>query len=227
VDVKAMTIRAVEHGRQSPIGSVARMNGQLLLQGVQGAHGWTLIIAEDTGQMSATIASAIAGYIIRSCTHWYHPTIRSRYETIPDRIRYVLIEVQRRFYAHPHVDSTSACIRFVGFGNSSLDLEAFSHVTVTDYGGSLEVTEDLNLRIMDIIAAAGTCSALPAPMTYFGEGRGLDPDRARAVAGQVHEWRERRELWRPRLPQEQIAELNTPRHYPADGSPTGPAGDRR
>ena len=69
VDVKAMTIRAVEQGRQSPIGSVARMNGKLILQGVQGAHGWTLIIAEDSGQMSATIASAVAGYIIfGSCT---------------------------------------------------------------------------------------------------------------------------------------------------------------
>ena len=69
VDVKAMTIRAVEQGRQSPIGSLARLNGQLILQGVQGAHGWTLIIAEDTGQMSATIAAATAGYIIfGSCT---------------------------------------------------------------------------------------------------------------------------------------------------------------
>src|SRR5262245_60189544 len=119
-----MTIRVVEHSRQSPIGSAARMNGQLLLQGVQGAHGWTLIIAEDTGQMLATIASAIAGYIISgSCTHWYHPAIRLRYETTPDQIHYVLVEVQRMFSAHPNVDSTSARIRFRGFANSSLDLE--------------------------------------------------------------------------------------------------------
>jgi hypothetical protein len=69
VDVKAMTIRAVEEGRQSPIGSLARVNGKLILQGVQGTHGWTVIIAEDTGQMSATIAGAVAGYIIfGSCT---------------------------------------------------------------------------------------------------------------------------------------------------------------
>ena len=69
VDVKAMTIRAVEQGWQSPIGSLAHVNGKLILQGVQGTHGWTLIIAEDTGQMSATIAGAVAGYIIfGSCT---------------------------------------------------------------------------------------------------------------------------------------------------------------
>jgi hypothetical protein len=69
VDVKAMTIRAVEQGRQSPIGSATRLNGHLILQGVQGAHGWTLIIAEDTGQMSATIAGAVTGDVIfGSCT---------------------------------------------------------------------------------------------------------------------------------------------------------------
>src|SRR5262245_56947594 len=64
VNVQAMTIRAVEQGRQSPIGSVAHQQGKLILQGVDGMHGWTLIIAEDSGLMSATIAGATAGYII-------------------------------------------------------------------------------------------------------------------------------------------------------------------
>ena len=91
---------------------------------------------------------------------WYHPTIRLRYETTPDQIRYVLVEVHRMLYAHPKVDSTSARIRFVGFGSSSLDLEVFSYVNVTDYGEYLEVAEDLNLRIMDIVAAAGSCFGL-------------------------------------------------------------------
>lgn len=128
-------------------------------------------------------------------------------------------------YAHPKVDSTSARIRFVGFGNSSLDLEVFSYVTVTDYGEYLEVAEDLNLRIMDIVAAAGTGLALPAQMTYLDEGRGLD--RARAVEVQVQEWRERRELWLPRFPREKIAELDNTLQYPAEGSTTGTEGGRR
>ncbi|MGH8069115.1 MAG: hypothetical protein ACRERE_28535 [Candidatus Entotheonellia bacterium] len=64
-----MTIRAIEEGRESPIGSLARVNGKLILQGVQGERGWTLMIAEDTGQMSATISGAVEGYIIfGSCT---------------------------------------------------------------------------------------------------------------------------------------------------------------
>jgi MscS family membrane protein len=158
---------------------------------------------------------------------WYHPTIRLREETTPDQIRYVLVEVHRLLYAHPKVDSTSARIRFVGFGTSSLDLEVFSYVTVTDYGEYLEVAEDLNLRIMDIVAAAGTRLAVPAQTTYLEEGRGLDPDRTRAVEAQVQAWRERGELWLPRMPREKIAELNNTLEYPADGAATGMGGGRR
>jgi hypothetical protein len=35
VDVKAMTIRAVEEGRESPIKNLERVNGNLFLQGVR------------------------------------------------------------------------------------------------------------------------------------------------------------------------------------------------
>jgi hypothetical protein len=69
VDFKTMAIRAVEENRESAIKTVDHVNGTMILQGVQGHHGWTLIIAEDTGQMSATIAGAMEGYIIfGSCT---------------------------------------------------------------------------------------------------------------------------------------------------------------
>jgi hypothetical protein len=69
VDFKTMTIRAVEENRESGIKTVDRVNGKMILQGVQGQLGWTMIIAEDSGQMSATIAGAMEGYIIfGSCT---------------------------------------------------------------------------------------------------------------------------------------------------------------
>jgi MscS family membrane protein len=158
---------------------------------------------------------------------WYHPTIRLRYETTPDQIRYILVEVHRVLYAHPKVDSTSARIRFVGFGSSSLDLEVFSYVTVRDYGEYLEVAEDLNLRIMDVVAAAGSSFALPAQTTYLEAGRGLDPDRAQATEAEVQAWRERRELWVPRLPPEKIAEIENTLDYPAGGSASGTEGRRR
>ena len=154
---------------------------------------------------------------------WYHPTIRLCYETTPDQIRYILVEVHRMLYAHPKVDSTSARIRFAGFGSSSLDLEVFSYVNVTDYGEYLEIAEDLNLRIMDIVAAAGSSLALPSQTTYLEKGGGLDSDRAQVAEAQVKEWRERHELWLPRFPQEKIIEIDNTLEYPAGGSNTGAA----
>jgi MscS family membrane protein len=47
---------------------------------------------------------------------WYHPRISLRYETTPDQVRYILVEVRKVLYAHPKVLSDPARIRFVGFG---------------------------------------------------------------------------------------------------------------
>jgi MscS family membrane protein len=158
---------------------------------------------------------------------WYHPTLGLRYETTPDQIRYVLVEVRRLLYAHPKVDSASVRIRFVGFGSSSLDLEVFSYITVTDFGEYLEVAEDLNLRIMDIVAAAGSSFAFPSQTTYVEQGSGLDADRTRAAEARVQAWRERGELWLPRVPPEKIADIDNTLPYPADGSTPGPGAERR
>jgi len=69
VDFTTMTLRAVEENRESAIKNVDRVNGNMILQGVQGQLGWTLIISEDIGQMSATIAGAGEGYLIfGTCT---------------------------------------------------------------------------------------------------------------------------------------------------------------
>jgi hypothetical protein len=69
VDLKTMTLRAVEENRESAIKNVDRMNGHMILQGVQGQLGWTMVISEDVGQMSATIAGAGEGYLIfGTCT---------------------------------------------------------------------------------------------------------------------------------------------------------------
>jgi MscS family membrane protein len=158
---------------------------------------------------------------------WYHPTLGLRYETTPDQLRYILVEVRRLLYAHPKVDSASARIRFVRFGSSSLDLEVFSYVTVTDANEYLEVAEDLNLRMMDIVAAAGSSVAFPSQTTYVEQGSGLDADRARAAEARVQAWRERGELYLPRLPPEKIAEIDNTLAYPADGSATGTGPGRR
>jgi MscS family membrane protein len=154
---------------------------------------------------------------------WYHPVIGLRYETTPDQIRFILIEVRRMLYAHPKVDPDPARIRFVGFGASSLDFEIFAYVKTTDFGEYLEVAEDLNLRLMDIVERAGSSFAFPSTTTYIESGAGLGTERARHAEAQVREWRERDALYLPGFPPEKIAELGGTLDYPPRGSPLAAA----
>jgi MscS family membrane protein len=150
---------------------------------------------------------------------WYHPQIRLRYGTTPDQVRYILVEIRKLLYSHPKVLSDPARIRFEGLGPSSLNLEIFAYVNVTDYGEFLDVAEDLNLRIMEIVANAGAAFALPSQTLYVERGKGPDEQLGHAAEEQVQEWREQQALYLPNFPPEKIAELQGTLGYPPPGSP--------
>jgi MscS family membrane protein len=149
---------------------------------------------------------------------WYHPTIGLRYETTPDQIRYILVETRKLLYAHPRVDHDPARVRFTGFAAYALNLEIFAYVHAADFGEFLEVAEDLNLRIMDVVAAAGSGFAFPSQTTYLESGTGLDAERARTAEQAVRGWRERHELCLPAFPQRRIDEIDDTLEYPPAGS---------
>jgi MscS family membrane protein len=152
---------------------------------------------------------------------WFHPRIGLRYETTPDQIRYILVEIRKMLYAHPMVDPDPARIRFVQFGAYSLDLDIFAYVTETDYGKYLEVAEDLNLRIMEIVARAGSAFAFPSQTTYIENGEGMDAARTKSAETEVRTWRTQRALYVPAFPQDEVARLRNTLDYPPRGTPTG------
>jgi len=155
---------------------------------------------------------------------WYHPKIRLRYDATPDQVRYILVQAQKLLYCHPKVESDSASIRFVELGTYSLDLEVFAYIAVTDYGEFKQVAEDLNLRIIDIVAEAGSNLALPAQTMFQESGVGPDEQRARAAEQEVQTWRAQNTLYLPTFPQEKITELSDTLDYPPTGSPLASAG---
>jgi len=150
---------------------------------------------------------------------WFHPTLQLRYETTPDQIRYILIEVRKMLYAHPKVLSDPLRARFIRFGEYSLDIEVFAYIGVTSHDESLEVAEDLNLRIMDIIEAAGSDFAFPSEVQYSLPGKPMDEERVKAVGMKVKEWKSRRELYLPNFPTDKIAAIKNSLEYPPEGSP--------
>jgi MscS family membrane protein len=142
-----------------------------------------------------------------------------RYETTPEQLRHILVEIRRLLYAHPMVSNDPARIRFVGFGAYSLDLEIFAYVTTSDWAEFLGVREDIFLKIMDLVDASGTGFAFPSQTLYLGKDDGLDEDRARAAEEEVKAWRERDALFLPDFSDSEIERVGGGHPWPPEGAP--------
>jgi MscS family membrane protein len=124
-------------------------------------------------------------------------------------------------YKHPKVETASARVRFIGFGNSSLNLEVFAYVVEKDYGTFLHIQEDLLLRIMDIVEGSGSGFAFPSQTTYLAQDAGMDAGKTQEAILKVRQWREKGELPFPDFSPETIAEINNRLEYPPAESARG------
>jgi len=69
VELGKKLIRERDGERKTQIRSQSRVDGHLILQGVQGDRGWTLSLVEATGRMSISSASQDAGFMVfGACT---------------------------------------------------------------------------------------------------------------------------------------------------------------
>ena len=130
-------------------------------------------------------------------------------------------------YEHPRVESSSARVRFIGFGNSSLDLEVFAYVLETENASFLHIQEDLLLRIMEIIEASGSGLAFPSQTSYVAQDAGLDTAKSQQAMAMVRQWREQGELPFPDFSPETIADINNRREYPSGDSALRPNNRRK
>jgi MscS family membrane protein len=149
---------------------------------------------------------------------WFHHTLKLRYETTADQLRYILAEIREMLYGHPKVESPSSRTRFIGFGNSSLDVEVFAYVSETVYESFLHIQEDLLLRIMDIVEASGSGFAFPSQTTYLAGDVGLDAAKSRKTIETVRQWREQGKLPFPDFSPETIAKIDNQIEYPPPDS---------
>lgn len=149
----------------------------------------------------------------------FRPRLSLRYETTPDQMRYVLIEIRRLLYQHPKVDRDPCRVRFTTFGSFSLDIEIFTYVLVSDMNEYLAVTEDLNLRMMEVVYRSGAGFAFPSQTLYVEKGEPPDPQRRAEVEEEVRRWREQGELYVTGFPPAKIEEMFNTLDYPPQGTP--------
>jgi MscS family membrane protein len=170
---------------------------------------------------SGTLATMSIENLSRRDKVLFNTTFGLRYETTVDQLRYVLAGVRRMLYEHPKVETVSARIRFAGFGASSLDTEIFCYVLTEDYSEFLAIREDLLLRVMEVVTAAGSAFALPARTIYQTSDPGVDKRRAEAAAGEVEKWRQRSDLPFPDFKPADISAFRGSIPYPRPDSSLG------
>ena len=149
----------------------------------------------------------------------FYTRLRLPLDTTPDQLRYILIEIRKLLYAHPKVLQDPARVRFVEFGEYSMDLEVFAYINVLDYGEYLEISEDLYLRMLELLVQAGSGLAVPAHREFTGEVERIDKQRVREVEAEVEAWRKTNSLYLPSFPKEKISDLEGTLEYPPPGSP--------
>jgi hypothetical protein len=64
VDVRQKVLSSLEADRTAPIHAVERQDGRLVLHGGQGGRGWTAVIAEASGRLSASVVDEQAGFMV-------------------------------------------------------------------------------------------------------------------------------------------------------------------
>jgi MscS family membrane protein len=152
-----------------------------------------------------------------------HTTLGLRYETTADQLRLVLTRLRELLIRHPKVSMDPARVRFLGYGDYALNIEVFAFIQTREWGEFLAIQEDINLRIKDIVAAAGTDFAFPSQTVYMERGHGLDPEAAAKAESQVERWREENRLPFPEHEEGFRFELSGTLDYPPEGS----AGNKR
>jgi MscS family membrane protein len=131
------------------------------------------------------VTEAIDNYSLRE-KFLYNPTLRLRVDTSPDQLDRILQDVRDLFSSHEKVYRGEPRIRFQNFGKDALELVVFTYTDTRTYADYLEVAEDLNMKILGIVTAAGTSLALPAQTLHMEpqpdqEAIAPGPDDAPAV----------------------------------------------
>ena len=157
----------------------------------------------------------------------FHTTLGMRYETTDDQLRFLLAELRELLHGHPKTVHTAADpirVRFVGFGDFSLNVDIRAYIRTSDYNEFLAVQEDILLRIMQIVKKAGTGFAFPSSTLYHAHDGGLDSERQQGAEKQVREWALAQKLPFPDFAEDYRLQITDTLDYPPEGSPSDGGG---
>ncbi|MGB5583297.1 MAG: mechanosensitive ion channel family protein [Gammaproteobacteria bacterium] len=154
-------------------------------------------------------------------------TLGLRYETTDDQLRFLLVQLRELMHAHPktmHTANDPIRIRFLGFGESCLNVELRGYIRTKSYSEFLAIQEDIMLRVLDMVKQAGTGFAFPSRTMYYARDGGLDDERQQAAEKQVREWASAQSLPFPDFTEDYRKGITDTLDYPPEGSPDADRG---
>ena len=97
----------------------------------------------------------------------FNPIIGVAYDVSAAKLREGVEIIERVLLDHELVENEGMRVKFIDFGASSLDIEVFSYITVTDYAESRGIRQELLLEIFDRLEAAGLSIAFPTRTVHL------------------------------------------------------------
>ena len=146
-------------------------------------------------------------------------TVGLRYETTSEQLRFLLAKIRELLLSHPKLLEQPARVRFIDYGNYSLNVEIYVYVDTKDWNEFLGIQEDVLLRVKDIIKLAGTDFAVPSQRNYISRDSGINSEKSCAAAAQVQAWRMDGILPFPEFSSEQSEKFRNSLDFPPKGSP--------
>jgi len=107
----------------------------------------------------------------------YQPTLRLGYDTSAEQIRQILEGIRDLFTAHERIVQGNHRVRLKEIADDALLVEVWGYLNTTVWVEYLELAEELNLRILEIVAQAGTTLSLPARSLHIQQ----NADVAKAI----------------------------------------------
>jgi len=84
-----------------------------------------------------------------------------QYGTTSAQVRTVLEGVEKTLREHPKFFAPDCTVRFLGFGESSMNIECVCYFGTSDFEEYRKIREDVLLSIMEIVEKAGSAFAFP------------------------------------------------------------------
>ena len=100
-------------------------------------------------------------------------TLGLRYETGAEAMDAIVADLRVRLRAEPLVDPDSVLVHFLGFGDSSLNVDIRATFRTLDMPLYREAVQRLNLDFMQIVARHGSGFAFPSRTVYMAQDSGI------------------------------------------------------